>query len=73
MKCLICHEEWDEVEDAVLCCDDAPQVKRPYDTDVTREEAQLAERQQTARDLAATLDAAHIEIDALTQIVELWK
>ncbi len=20
MKCLICHEEWDEVEDAVLCC-----------------------------------------------------
>lgn len=34
MKCLICHEEWDEVEDAVLCCDDAPQVKRPYDTDL---------------------------------------
>lgn len=33
----------------------------------------LAERQQMCRDLAATLDAAHIEIDALTQIVELWK
>lgn len=31
---------------------------------------QLAERQQMCRDLAATLDAAHIEIDALTKIVE---